>query len=1010
MSALIRTLFYRSVDKFTIAWDTEDSPFSGHLFHRELMISRSDEKVINFALAEILRGKHPRWREDLVAESTQILVEQGLQPDISMLARSGGHPVLIETEYAPARTVENDAIKRLGHTLREHGYQVERCMAVRLPIHLSTTPQAELLSELQKCKFEYCIWSETSGNPVRWPERGWISADIDELADGVEHLCVSESAITASLLELDQAVSQCASMIEDSSDIANRKVAEVLCQESGEQTLRMAMSILANALLFHATITKEYDIPAVADFTTISKTFLSTDLLTTWRFILENINYWPIFALAHDLLALIPQQIASRVLHRMNRMLEVLGPIGITTQNDLCGRMFQRLITDRKFLATFYTRPSAAHLLAEIAISRIDIDWSDPSCVKNLRIADFACGTGTLLTAAYSSIASRIRHIGFDDSKFHATIVEQVLTGADIMPAATHLTASILSSVHPGITFDDMNIVTMPYGDPKAGSGHSVSLGSLDLIEDEEALPLFGSGSEFLSGKGKQANKRKVLAHDSFDLVIMNPPFTRPTGHEANKIGIPVPSFAGFQNSNDEQRKMSKRLTDLYKRYSPTRKVYRGGSGQAGLASNFVDLGEAKLKPNRGIIALVLPATFANGKAWANARKLLLEEYDNVVLMAIANDGFQQQAFSDDTSMAEVMLVGRKRSPKSSRHPSILYVNLYQRPTSILEGCYLARQIARISDSSTSGTLSIGEVDRGHYIRGYPDESKFLGIRDLEITKSVSSLVRGILALPRSRTRHNLVFTKLNELGSTGLYHMDLTGKETNQEGEPRGPFDVKSIKGNVPTYPCLWGHSATRETRVIVNPDSECVVRKNCNERALKIWDGTATKLHFNRDFGLASQALSACFTSEKSIGGRAWPNFKCKSESWDIPLLLWANTTLGLILFWWTGTRQQPGRTSVSITTLPELPVLDVRALNDKQLTQLNKAFDYIKERQLLPGNESYRDETRIWLDQFVLFDVLGLPKNELMEPLNLLRRKWSNEPSVHGGKKTRPSVVEN
>ena len=965
----------------------------------------TNETDVKYYLSEYLFFKHPCWRQKNKNVNEPVLSAQlSLHPDLSMLARSGGHPVLIETEYAPARTVERDAVKRLGHTVQKHGFLVERTMAVRLPIALKTSPQSTLHTVLRQSQFEYCIWSGSPKKPIRWPEKGWITANIDELADGIEHLCISESAITASLLELEHSVNQCAAIVEDYAKNTGEKIGELLCQEAGEQTLRMAMSILANALLFHTSITTEYDIPAVADFTTTDTTFQSSDLLKTWRHILENINYWPIFSLAHDILSLIPQRVASRVLLRMNRMLETLGPVGITTQNDLCGRMFQRLIADRKFLATFYTLPSSANLLAEIAISYIDIDWSNSTAVKNLRIADFACGTGALLTAAYRCAASRLRRAGLDDAEYHTTMVEKVLTGADIMPAATHLTASILSSAHPGVTFRGMNIVTMPYGEPQKGSGHSLSLGSLDLIDTDEALPLFGTGTKFLSGIAKQTNASKELAHESFDLVIMNPPFTRPTGHEASKIGVPVPSFAGFQTSSEEQHKMSNRLHEMYRNYLPKRDVDKVGTGQAGLASNFIDLAEAKLKTNSGIVALVLPATFVNGKAWTNARKLLLEHYDKVTLIAIASEGFRRQSFSADTSMAEVLVIGRKREPELVTQQRILYVNLYQRPDSILESSHIARQITQIAHSTNSGTLSIGDKEIGHFIRARSNDN-LSGIRDLSVSKSGASLVCGILALPRLKTRFKLPLTRLKELGETGLYHMDLSGKELSKNGQPRGPFEIKNLSGNIPTFPCLWGHSAARETRMIVEPDTEGIARRGCDQRAINAWESTATRLHFNRDFGLASQPLAACLTVQKTLGGTAWPNFSCIDKAWEVPLVLWANTTLGLMLFWWIGTKQQPGRTRVSITTLPELPVIDPRTLGTHQLERLSGAFEEFKKLTFLPANEAYRDEARIRLDHFVLFEVLQLPK-ALADSLALLRHKWSNEPTVHGGKSTRPT----
>jgi len=56
-------------------------------------------------------------------------------------------------------------------------------------------------------------------------------------------------------------------------------------------------------------------------------------------------------------------------------------------------------------------------------------------------------------------------------------------------------------------------------------------------------------------------------------------------------------------------------------------------------------------------------------------------------------------------------------------------------------------------------------------------------------------------------------------------------------------------------------------------------------------------------------------------------------------------------------------------------------------------------------LPANEAYRDDARIELDGQVL-EILGLPPT-MVEALHLVRLKWCAEPSVHGGKNTRPDV---
>ena len=117
-----------------------------------------------------------------------------------------------------------------------------------------------------------------------------------------------------------------------------------------------------------------------------------------------------------------------------------------------------------------------------------------------------------------------------------------------------------------------------------------------------------------------------------------------------------------------------------------------------------------------------------------------------------------------------------------------------------------------------------------------------------------------------------------------------------------------------------------------------------------------------------------------------------------------MWSNTTLGLLSFWWVGTRQQQGRASLTITQLPRLTVLDPRPLSKEQLAQAEDIFERFKEKEFLPANEAYRDDVRQALDRAVLVELLRLPE-ETLEPLAILRDQWcAAEPSVHGGKKTR------
>ncbi len=976
---------------------------------------QTTEPAFNIELANALRGKHPRWRDRIGAEQSGVIKDHpGLQPDI-VIRHPGGAPVIVETEFDPAHTVEEEARARLGLVMDGTGDQIEQAIAVCLPAALRRD-QGRLAEGIAGAAFRYCVFThreEEPHDPLRWPESGWLRGGIDDLAGLIEGTALSERRLAEGMRILEDGVREAADRLradlkDDRPDVLAR-IAEALHQEDGEQTSRMAAAIIANALTVHTGIAGAYKIPTLDELRGARGQLLKSKVLKTWRYILDEINYWPIFKIASDVLLPIPNGKAQALLDRLHLVAGDLDGIGVTSTQDMAGQMFGRLIADRKFLATFYTLPASAALLAELAVSKLDADWSDPAALTGLRIADLACGTGILLSAAYRAVAALHRRAGCDDEALHRAMMERALIGADIMPAATHLTASMLSSAHPAVTFGNTQIHTMPYGRQDREAGEAIALGSLDLIESDRMLALFSTGPRIVRGKGADAEAKAeaedfrelVLPPQSADLVIMNPPFTRPTGQEAKKIGVPVPSFAGLATSTDEQHAMSKALKQIRSRLQEP-----VGNGNAGLASNFIDLAHQKAKPG-GALALVLPITMVSGEAWSETRRLLARHYRNIAVTTLATTGGKSaRAFSADTGMGEALIAAVKRDDPADveeTETDALYVNLRRRPRSIVEASEIARAVANLPDDH-SGLLRIADEEVGCYIRAALADGGCASLREPDIADAAIALAAGALRLRRLTEVISLPVTALGNLGTRGLYHQDITGSETNKDGVPRGPFDVISRRDMPLAYPMLWEHDAKRERQLIVEPDSEGRVRPQRDQHALDVWE-TATRLHFNRDFQLNSQSLMACLTPERSIGGRAWPNFTVEGDALrEEALALWANTTLGLIGFWWVAGRQQQGRAILTISGLPSLPVLDVRALSARQLKSAEKIFADFRDWQFLPANEAYRDETRQALDQAVLCDLLGLPES-ILEPLDVLRRQWCAEPTVHGGKSTRP-----
>ena len=957
-------------------------------------MAKHTEPAVNLALGEALSVRHPMWRKNIGAEQSDVLDNIQRRPDILLRDL---FPIIVETEFEPAHSVEADACARLGSIVKRSNQKIEQVIACRLPNWLNTTEE-KLSLAVENAEYEYCVFWGDKTEPTRWPKRGWIQGTLNDLADCLEMVSLSEQLIDDCTEHLERAIQASTDIVQKLAPPNSRiypKLGTLLHQAPSEQSLRMAITILVNALVFHISIQQAHDLPDFNDLRNSGSVILPIELQKCWQHILDEINYWPIFQLALAILKCLGTQISMEVLCLLEKSVIQLVRIGATSLHDISGRILQRMITDRKFLATFYTLPNSATLLSELAVARMPLDWNDVSSYTSSRIADFACGTGTLITAGYQALLRRFYRHTKEDRAIHGEMMAKSLVAMDIMPAATHLTASQLSSTNPSETFSNTCVYTMPYGKSGRNPDRLISIGSLDLLLAESTSSLFGTGTLTVSGAMADQEIFQIeIGSKSMDLIIMNPPFTRPTNHKLTTV--PVPSFAGFQTSADEQREMG---AILKKSRSKLRQPV--GDGKAGIASDFIDLAHVKIKPG-GVLALVLPLTVLRGSSWDKFRALLAEHYEDICVISIAATGATARAFSADTGLAEVLIVATRRILASKARSDVLYVNLYERPRTNLSALEVAKAILRNEGefNPSSGSILIGKDRVGIFIRAPISETGCAVTTAMDVAKSMLSISKSKLFVPQYDTPIELPFVPLADLGQIGPVHR-LIGQYDSDIPKQRGVFRVTPHEG-IPTYPILWNHDAERERFLIVQPDSQGEIREGQESNVKQIWK-YASSLHLNLDFGLSSQPLAACITPVRVLGGRAWPSFVLSSQRHEIALALWCNSTIGLICRWWVGSRQHPGRSLLTVTNITRWRVLDIRTLSDKQLDQFVELFEDLKNQTLLPPNEAYRDEVRIQLDRAVFQDILGF-SSKVLDFLALLRRQWCNEPSVHGGKSTR------
>ena len=585
------------------------------------------EPSANNAMGSLLQAMLPR--SNVRSENTRAIAgHPGLQPDI-LITAPGSSPVVIEAEYMPAANVEAEARQRLGLETTAYGRVIEAAVALRYPSEVGEAH--DLHSALSAAQLSYCVFTE-NGGASRFPDSGWLDGSVEDLADMVRLVSVPQHAVDRATTALQQGIDGAAKFLDEIDQTRpgiTNEIAALLGMANVLQTRRMACAIIANALVFHDQIAGMHArIKSLALACGDNVANPQGEVLAAWTAIL-NINYWPIFAIAKDILQHLDSADAARILRRLRNTAQAVNATGVENAHDLTGRIFQRLIADRKYLATFYTLPASAALLARLAVAKLEgVDWSSAEEIGNLRVGDFACGTGALLSAVYDQIAARHERAGGNASKLHQVMMEEVLYGCDVMPSAIHITGSTLSGVEPAVGFSKSRLYTMPYGRQKDGG---VMIGSLELLQSSNVMTLFNTSDPAMrtgsAGEETAAQIRTEIPDSAFDLVIMNPPFTRNVTREGAYADTTAAAFAAFGASEADQRQMAKRMGDLKKDT-----CYHGN---AGIASAFAGLAHRKIKPG-GVLALVLPLSATAWLVLAGLRKMLADHYTGLTVLSIA--------------------------------------------------------------------------------------------------------------------------------------------------------------------------------------------------------------------------------------------------------------------------------------------------------------------------------------------------------------------------------------
>ena len=346
-----------------------------------------------------------------------------------------------------------------------------------------------------------------------------------------------------------------------------------------------------------------------------------------------------------------------RTLARYIYAIRVLRPEHV--EEELLGRIYQEGLPPetRKNLGAFFTHPRAAQLLAGLAVEGADEKVLDP-----------ACGSGTLLAAAYEAKMRYALRAGMDRHEAHRRFLNEDVVGIDIMQFAKELTSVNLimqdigvGNVRPRVFF---------------GDGVRKMLSAIPVRPGDDPPSL-----EFVRA-AVEAYERLALPREGFDVVIMNPPFTR-----RERIPEAVRS------------ELKKSLGDVVR-------------GKTGYWAYFFAAADNVVKPG-GRIAAVTPEEFFAGRSAESLRRFLFspseKNYRYTVMYVVKSAA--DVAFSERTSYRDYLVV-MKKIPLHEEPGPLIYVVLKKRKDELTHED-LEALIHRIKEAREGG---VGREDELAYI------------------------------------------------------------------------------------------------------------------------------------------------------------------------------------------------------------------------------------------------------------------------------------------------------
>ena len=698
------------------------------------------------------------------------------------------------------------------------------------------------------------------------------------------------------------------------------------------------------------------------------------------------IDYEPIFEAIKEMLKVLPTM--PFLFGKLVNLASEIASKRALLRRDLAGKVYHKVVGDwslKKGLATYFTQIPSAYLLLYLAKPKLS------------RMADFACGSGTLLVAAYSAANAEYRlsllKSGVDkhpqeiEADFHTTFVNSCYA-FDVLEYATQITALNLSLHSPETPIQDFHsIYTMPLGYRKEDA--AVSLGSLELARITGKFnQIFGQVTKTGLKKKKKEIMGKLFELEPFDLIVMNPPFTRTTGRGGkaggglfgfmSDEGVRKEVLRDYAQLRDEVREsLESRARGLLKNtnleillkdteFQPYKNIWQAGEGLL-----FLYLADMRLN-KFGKLCFVLPKSLLSGISWFLVRTLLASNYHvRYVIVSYESGNYN---FSESTSLSECLFLAEKVE-EHAENEETTFVTLLRKPRTSMEAIALSNKIeikeGKYVEAGQSSAFILN-VNRNELIANIDNWGRFVFLPAINIQEDMRFLLDGIVKIGNVQAEVPVI--RLNELiSSIGVdRHRFMDTFKVMSNAVP-GSFNIL--------------HGGEEEQRLIMKTAPNAYVLPII-ERGKSLFKETAGNL-IVPDRIRVDTAHVISMLSDEPIISNIFYAIKLKNESEDKlkALCLWFNTTWGILTVLASREETHGGFVGLKQSQWRLLPVLDVNSLTEEKIIALAKLFDEFKDKQLMRIPEQYGsrgdiDELRLELDLSFL-NIMGIhpDKNDLL-----------------------------